>query len=93
MHFRLLCQQYIELIRAESMDSAFQYAQQELNSAVRGNETFRQMLQNIFPLIAYKDPQKSPLSHYLSDEHRQQVADSLNAAILRTSFQILDFFS
>ena len=33
-------------------------------------------------LLAYKEPEKSPMFHLLSLEYRQQVADSLNRAIL-----------
>lgn len=40
-------------------------------------------------LLAYEEPEKSPMFHLLSSEHRQQVADSLNRAILGTGLFIL----
>lgn len=33
-------------------------------------------------LLAYEEPEKSPMFHLLSKDYRQQVADSLNRAIL-----------
>lgn len=33
-------------------------------------------------LLAYEEPEKSPMFHLLSLDYRQQVADSLNRAIL-----------
>lgn len=33
-------------------------------------------------LLAYNEPEKSPMFHLLSLEYRQEVADSLNRAIL-----------
>lgn len=33
-------------------------------------------------LLAYEEPEKSPMFHLLSFEYRQHVADSLNRAIL-----------
>lgn len=33
-------------------------------------------------LLAYEEPEKSPMFHLLSLEYRQQVVDSLNRAIL-----------
>jgi hypothetical protein len=33
-------------------------------------------------LLAYEEPEKSPMFHLLSPEYRQNVADSLNRAVL-----------
>lgn len=33
-------------------------------------------------LLAYEEPEKSPMFHLLSSEYRQHVAESLNRAIL-----------
>lgn len=33
-------------------------------------------------LLAYEEPEKSPMFHLLSLDYRQQVADSLNRAVL-----------
>lgn len=33
-------------------------------------------------LLAYEEPENSPLFHYLTDDYRQSVADALNCAVL-----------
>jgi len=33
-------------------------------------------------LLAYEEPENSPLFHYLTDDYRQTVADALNSAVL-----------
>lgn len=38
--------------------------------------------QDFMALLAYNEPEKSPMFHLLSLEYRQQVSDSLNRAIL-----------
>lgn len=45
-------------------------------------------VQDFMALLAYDEPEKSPMFHLLSSEHRQNVAESLNRAILGTSFLI-----
>lgn len=40
-------------------------------------------------LLAYEDPEKSPMFHLLSSEYRQQVADNLNRTILGKFFLFL----
>lgn len=47
------------------------------------------ILQDFMALLAYKEPEKSPMFHLLSLEYRQQVADSLNRAILGWSLNFL----
>src|ERR1044072_2349123 len=47
-------------------------------------EVFMKMplLQDFMALLAYQEPEKSPVFHLISLEYREQVADSLNRAIL-----------
>lgn len=40
------------------------------------------LLQDIMALLAYEEPEKSPMFHLLGLEYRQHVADNLNRAIL-----------
>lgn len=49
-------------------------------------EWWKISVQDFMALLAYDEPDKSPMFHLLSSEHRQQVADSLNRAILGTRF-------
>lgn len=46
------------------------------------------IVQDFMALLAYDEPEKSPMFHLLSSEHRQYVAESLNRAILGTYFLI-----
>lgn len=45
-------------------------------------ETLMLFFQDFLALLAYEEPEKSPMFHLLSMDYRQQVADSLNRAIL-----------
>ncbi|KAJ7430734.1 CTLH/CRA C-terminal to lish motif domain-containing protein [Mycena galericulata] len=48
---------------------------------------YNQELRNVAGLLAYPDPQKSPVAKYLSKERREAVANQINTAILyRTGF-------
>lgn len=40
------------------------------------------IMQDCIALLAYEEPEKSPMFFLLSMDHRQSVADSLNCAIL-----------
>lgn len=42
------------------------------------------VMQDFMALLAYEEPEKSPMFHLLAPEYRQNVADSLNRAILGT---------
>ncbi|KAJ7741517.1 lish motif-containing protein [Mycena maculata] len=48
---------------------------------------YTQELRNVAGLLAYPDPQSSPVAKYLSQERREAVANQINTAILyRTGF-------
>jgi len=42
-------------------------------------------VQDVVALIAYEQPEQSPLAHLLQLSHREVVADAVNAAILQVS--------
>lgn len=48
-------------------------------------QKYVEKLEDFMALLAYNEPEKSPMFHLLSLEYRQQVADSLNRAILANS--------
>lgn len=54
-------------------------------------------MQDCMALLAYEEPETSPMFHYLQDEYRQSVADGLNRAVLGTQSspksQILSWIS
>lgn len=78
--FALKCQQFIELLRNDP-SMALQFAQEELGQF---GPQHQPTLQDIVSLIAYPDPHKSPLAHYLSQERRDQVANIVNDHIFCT---------
>lgn len=47
--------------------------------------TYLKELANVGGLLAYKVPEESPVSKYLSQERREAVAEQVNSAILRRS--------
>jgi len=46
------------------------------------------LMQDFMALLAYEEPDKSPMFHLLGLEYRQKIAESLNRAILGL---LLDF--
>lgn len=55
------------------------------------SNTFLLLLQDVLALLAYDEPEKSPMFYYLSADYRHQVADSLNRAILGLFFVLYLF--
>jgi len=45
-------------------------------------KTYAEELDQVGGLLAYKDPEKSPMARYLSQGRREAVADQINAAVL-----------
>lgn len=43
---------------------------------------FWSCLQDCMALLAFEEPENSPLFHYLTNDYRQSVADALNCAVL-----------
>lgn len=80
--FKLMGQHFIELIRHRKMQEALEFAQKELRSFAKSDPAFENHFKEIFPLIAYEDPEASPLGECLSDAYKERVASSLNSAIL-----------
>lgn len=59
----------------------FFYIYFEKGSTLVWNSSFP-LLQDFLALLAYDEPEKSPMFHLLSLEYRQHVADNLNRVIL-----------
>ncbi|GLC55921.1 hypothetical protein PLESTB_001044600 [Pleodorina starrii] len=83
VHFQLACQKYIELVRAGRVQEAVLFAQRTL-SQLRGPSaaSLEPSLRDVVALVAYQDPQASPLAHLMGRGQRDAVADAVNAAIL-----------
>lgn len=105
--FKLLCQQFIELIRQRKKEEALLFAQKEWSAHAKEQPLLEELHvralqyivmafrvdddgssdvhQDVFALIAYEDPENSPISHYLADGFKDRIARSVNSAILGTA--------
>lgn len=80
------CLHYIELIRERRINDAVRFAQETL-SPLRGimahrSSEYDAMLHDTVALIAYEEPEESPMCQLLDNAQRQVVADVVNAALL-----------
>ena len=84
--FKLQCQQFIETVRAGNPIEAMLFAQSVLTSFPKkkgaNEEKFEADLTIMSALIAYENPEDSPVSSLLSQEHRDKLADEINSVIL-----------
>ncbi|RIA86256.1 CTLH/CRA C-terminal to lish motif domain-containing protein [Glomus cerebriforme] len=84
--FRLQCQQFIETVRAGNPIEALLFAQSVLTSFPKkkgaNEEKFNAELKVMSALMAYEDPENSPVGSLLAQEHRDKLADEINSAIL-----------
>ncbi|GLJ05570.1 hypothetical protein SUGI_0020490 [Cryptomeria japonica] len=81
LHFDLLSLHYVEFVRMRKCSDALEFAQAELTPFGK-QDKYVGKLEDCMALLAYEEPEKSPMFHLLSMEYRQNVADSLNRAIL-----------
>lgn len=86
MCFKLHCQQFIETVRAGNPIEALLFAQTVLTSFPKkkgaNEEKFNAELKIMSALMAYEDPENSPVGSLLAQEHRDRLADEINSAIL-----------
>ncbi|CAO3622415.1 unnamed protein product [Cunninghamella blakesleeana] len=76
--FKLKCQQFIEIVRTKP-EEAVLYARQHLQT---NRLDYKEMVDEVFVLIAYEDLSKSGQTHLLSQDHRRQLADEVNCVVL-----------
>lgn len=79
--FDLLSLHFVELVRSRKCTEALDFAQTKLSDFGKDGK-YTEKLQDFMALLAYKEPEDSPMFHLLSLEYRQQLADSLNRTIL-----------
>ncbi|CAM8979293.1 unnamed protein product [Rhodiola kirilowii] len=81
LHFDLLILHFVELVCSKKCTEALEFAQ--TNLAPFGKvQKYIPKLEDSMALVAYEEPQNTPMFHMLSPDHRQQVVDSLNRALL-----------
>ncbi|GAA0165719.1 hypothetical protein LIER_21046 [Lithospermum erythrorhizon] len=81
LHFELLSLQFVELICSRKSEEALEFARSKL-TPFGVLDKYVQKIQDFLALLAYEEPEKSPMFHLLSLEYREHVADNLNRAIL-----------
>ncbi|CAN1127116.1 Glucose-induced degradation protein 8 homolog, partial [Linum perenne] len=81
LHFDLLSLHFVELVCSRKCHEALEFAQAKLTQFGK-MQKYVEKLEDVMALLAYEEPEKSPMFHLLGLEHRQQVVDSLNRAIL-----------
>ncbi|WVZ68624.1 hypothetical protein U9M48_017543 [Paspalum notatum var. saurae] len=81
LHFDLLSLHFIELVRSRKCAEAVEFGREKLTSFGKVPKCVEK-LEDFMALLAYEEPEKSPMFHLLSPEYRQNVADSLNRAVL-----------
>ncbi|XP_020274940.1 glucose-induced degradation protein 8 homolog isoform X2 [Asparagus officinalis] len=81
LHFDLLSLHFVDLICSRKCTEALEFAQAKLTPFGKINK-YVEKLEDFMALLAYEEPEKSPMFHLLSPEYRQNVADGLNRAIL-----------
>ncbi|KAM7273128.1 hypothetical protein ACFE04_027792 [Oxalis oulophora] len=81
LHFDLLSLHFVELVCSRKLEEALKFAQDKLTPFDKVHK-YVEKLEDFMALLAYEEPEKSPMFHLLSSEYCQHVADSLNRAIL-----------
>ncbi|KAF8406485.1 hypothetical protein HHK36_008574 [Tetracentron sinense] len=81
LHFDLLSLHFVELVCSRKCTEALEFAQTKLTPFGKVQK-YVEKLEDFMALLAYEEPEKSPMFHLLGLEYRQHVADSLNRAIL-----------
>ncbi|WOL08892.1 glucose-induced degradation protein [Canna indica] len=81
LHFDLLSLHFIDLIRSQKINEALEFGQTKL-TPFGDVHKYVEKLEDFVTLLAYEEPEKSPIFHLLSPEYRENVADNLNRAIL-----------
>lgn len=79
--FDLLTLHFVELVRSKNCRGALEFAQKEL-TPYGMLDRYIEKLQDFMTLLAYDEPEKSPVYELLSLDHRQSVADKLNQIVL-----------
>mmetsp|Transcript_16510 Transcript_16510/g.28622 ORF Transcript_16510/g.28622 Transcript_16510/m.28622 type:complete len:439 (+) Transcript_16510:62-1378(+) len=80
--FLLKCQKFVELVKTASITDALMFGRAHLAIYESHGPQYTRTLEEIFSLLAYTEPHKSPVAYLLDSRRRQPVAAALNSAIL-----------
>ncbi|KAL0903601.1 hypothetical protein M5K25_027992 [Dendrobium thyrsiflorum] len=81
LHFDLLGLHFVELVCSKKCTEALEFAQAKLTLFGKIQKNVEK-LEDFMALLAYEEPEKSPMFHLLGSEYRQSIADNLNRAVL-----------
>lgn len=81
LHFDLLSLRFAELVSSRKCTEALEFAQKRLTPFGKVKK-YMEKLEDFMALLAYEEPEKSPMFHLVSLDYRQDKADKLNRAIL-----------
>ncbi|KAL3101263.1 hypothetical protein niasHT_028019 [Heterodera trifolii] len=83
LHFKLLRQQLVELIRNKNIDQVLNFSQQKLVDKCKEipAELFAK-LEQTYALLAFENPDTSPFGYLMSFNQRNVLAAELNEAVL-----------
>lgn len=81
LYFELGCQHFVELVRKTAVDEALWFAQQTLAPLSRENKEHMAVLQDLTVLLAYSEPERSPVGSLLALERRERLSKALNARL------------
>ncbi|KAK1276438.1 hypothetical protein QJS04_geneDACA011112 [Acorus gramineus] len=87
--FSRLREWYPQIVQAGHIEDAFNYARSELAKFFE-IPRLEDLLQDTIALLAYEEPTKSPVGHLLKMNHREVVADAVNAMVLSTDPNVKD---
>ncbi|GLC39432.1 Glucose-induced degradation complex subunit [Pleodorina starrii] len=87
LFFHLQQQRLIELIRAGDVESALDFAQENLAPLAEENSEFLEELERTVALLAFEDTKSCPVGDLMEVAQRQKTASELNAAILQSQAQ------
>jgi hypothetical protein len=79
--FQIQCLQFIELIRERKDKEALAFAGELGTYGFEGSK-YMDTLQDVIALIAYQNPETSPVGNLMTQQHREEVAKLVNSTIL-----------
>jgi hypothetical protein len=82
LHFRLLQQELIEIIRAGDVEKSLAFAQSHMSEIGEEHPDLLPEIENAMALLAFDSPERTPFGDLMQPAHREKVASEVNAAVL-----------
>jgi len=84
LHFKILRQQLVELIRNKKIERALNFAQENLMDKYEQPPDLFVKLEQTYALLAFDRPECSPFSYLMHTNQRNMLASEVNSVILST---------